>query len=390
MQKWTVFKIFLMGAICFLSCESEPAAPKFSTKEQAAYQQIKEDFSPPQFKWGYLNKRGELEIGDVYDDLREFSDGKAAYNKDGLWGYINKDGSVFLEARYRLVETFSEGYAVAQDLNDKYHIIRGDGTPTADSLSYQRINKFSSGRALVSDGQRYGYIDPTGHLILPMIYDMAEDFKDGHAIVSTSGKVGMIDSTGQTVIGFTYDKLWHASADRIRYQVGKKYGFLNSKYDVDVMPIYMTATDYQDDHAVVTDGDRYLLLDKAGKTQTLPYSFVDFGGEGKWIYGADARWGVLANDGSVLSLPMYDLILRYKEDRAGFAIGESWGYLDEQGQIVIQAIYPLVWDFVGGYARMISSNGYGFIDKRGHPLLESAYMEVRDFSEGLARIQVYR
>ena len=176
----------------------------------------------------------------------------------------------------------------------------------------------------------------------------------------------------------------------IRFKNDNKYGFIDYQTKKEVLKNYNSATDFQKNHAVVNDGDKYLIIDKSGISKSLPYPLVDNGGEGKWMYAVDAGFGFLNNDGSVLCPPSYDLLMRYREDRAGFAINEVWGYLDETGQIVIQPSYPLVWDFKGGYARMIGKTGFGFINKKGEDILPAAYMEVRDFSEGLARIQVYR
>ena len=163
---------------------------------------------------------------------------------------------------------------------------------------------------------------------------------------------------------------------------------LSSKKEI--LSGFASATDFQHNYAIVNDGNNYILIDKSGKKKTLPYSYVDTGGDGKWIYTADAKFGFLQNDGEVLSLPQYDLLMRYREGRAGFAINDSWGYLDENGAIIVPAQYPLVWDFINGYARIIGKFGFGFIDKNGLEILPAQYMEVRDFSEGLARIQVYR
>lgn len=387
MTKYTLFMIFL---IVLVRCHSDADKIQFTSNELIEFEKIKVDFNAPKFKWGYLNKEGALSIKDKYDDLREFSEGKAAYNSDGLWGYLNIDGSIFLPARYRTVETYSEERAVVQDLNNKYHLIDHNGDIISDSMQYEKVNKFLDGKALIKDSQRYGYIDKHGVLVIEMDYEYATDYIGGLAIVTQNRKQGMIDTDGFIVIPLKYDKIWPVKYGMIRYKVNDKFGYIDFESKKEVFKTFSSATDFQYDHAVIDNGNKYLLIDKSGKTTHLPYSLVDHGGEGKWIYALGASFGFLNNDGSILCSPNYDLVMRYREDRAGFAINGIWGYLDEKGKIIIPPKYPIVWDFVGGHARMIGQRGFGFINKDGDDILPSAYMEVRDFSEGLARIQVYR
>jgi hypothetical protein len=379
-----IFLIVMSG------CHSDVEEKQFYGTELIEFEKITADFNAPNYKWGYLNKNGELSIEDKYDDLREFNEGKAAFNQNGLWGYLNKDGSIFLQARFKTVEEFSEDIAVVKDLNNKFHLIDHKGSVIADSIQYEKINKFLEGKALIRDAQRYGYINKLGELVIEMDYEYATDYNEGFAIVSKNRKQGIIDTDGTIVIPLKYDKIWPVKSGMIRYKNNGKFGFIDSKTKNEVFNQYSSATDFQDEHAVVNNGNKYLLIDKLGKTTHLPYSLVDHGGENKWMYALDASFGFLNNDGSILCPPNYDLVMRYREDRAGFAINEVWGYLDEKGQIIIPPRYPLVWDFVDGYARMIDRTGFGFINKNGDDILPPAYMEVRDFSEGLARIQVYR
>ena len=387
MTRSIVFMIFLIG---LLSCNSDTSNITFDGKERLEHAKTVADFKAPTYKWGYLNKNGELAITDAFDDLREFNEGKAAYNIGGLWGYLNKDGSIFLEARYKTVEEYSEERAVVQDLNNKNHIIDENKKSIVDSLDYEKVNKYKFGRALVKDAQRYGYIDKNGSLTIDMDYEYATDFDDGLAIVTKNRKQGIIDTKGREVIPILYDKIWLPSSNMVRFKDKNRYGFIDFTSKEKVYSQFHSATNFQDNHAVVNNGNTYQLLQKSGTTKTLPYTLVDHGGEGKWMYALNASYGFLSNDGSVLCPANYDLVMRFREDRAGFAINDVWGYLDEKGEIIIPPKYPLVWDFVDGYARMIGRTGFGYIDKDGIDILPSRYMEVRDFSEGLARIQVYR
>ena len=47
---------------------------------------------------------------------------------------------------------------------------------------------------------RWGYIDTTGTLVIPLQFDRAAPPSDGLALVEVSGKWGYIDKSGKTVI----------------------------------------------------------------------------------------------------------------------------------------------------------------------------------------------
>jgi len=381
---------FMISLIFVIGCANDGPKPLFEGNEAREYEKILADYSSPDYKWGFLTEDGKLAVEDKYDDLREFNDGLAAMSKNGLWGYVDQAGNEIIPARFRTVKTFSEGIAVAQDLNGKFHLLTDKGEVIADSLDYDDIGKFEQGKSVVNRDYLFGFLDKSGKISIEPTYESARAFSNGLAMVQKDGKFGFIDHNNVVLIPFQYDKLWYPQSGIVRYKKDGKYGFVELQSRIESFGEYSSATDFYGKKAVVNDGNNFLLLDISGKTTILPYSYVDVGGENRWIYAADARFGFLNNDGSVLCLPQYDLLMRYRDGRAGFAIDDVWGYLDEKGTVVIPPKYPLVWDFVNGYARIISRYGFGFIDKSGREVLEPRYMEVRDFSEGLARIQVYR
>ncbi|MEE9437825.1 MAG: WG repeat-containing protein, partial [Saprospiraceae bacterium] len=264
------------------------------------------------------------------------------------------------------------------------------GNIVVDSLDYDRINKFSSGLSLVNKGDLYGYINKSGKIAIDMQYQSAKSFIEKWAIVTKDQKSGIIDTDGKEVIPIIYEKIWLPESNKIRVKLNKKYYYLNLDGSKSNIKGYNKATNFFGNYAIVNNGAQYMLLDKNGKETVLPYKSVSVGGERKWIYSDGNKFGFLNNNGSQLTPLSFDLLMQYKEGRAGFAIDDIWGYLDEEGNIIIAPQYPLAWDFKNNYARIITKTGFGFIKKDGTLILPPKYMELRDFSNGLARIQVYR
>lgn len=381
---------FMISLILLIGCAEEKSAPDFNENEHIEYEKLKADYPVPDYKWGYISTSGQLQIEDKYHDLREFNNGLAAVCLHGLWGYVDNFGNEVIPVRHRTVKAFSEGIAVGQKLNGLFNLYTKNGELLKDSLHFKEVDKFQEGKSIVNDGFKFGYLDTSGQLVIEPQYKSASRFKDGIAIVEKESGFGMINHKNKVSTPLIYDKIWFPSNGFIRFKKAGKFGFIDNSNQKEVFNTFASATDFQGEHALINDGNSYSLLTVNDEIKRLPYSFVDVGGEGKWMYAVDDKFGFLNNDGSVLTLPQYDLLMRYREGRAGYSINNVWGYLDESGNIAIPAQYPLVWDFVNGYARMIGQYGFGFIDTEGSQILEARYMEVRDFSEGLARIQVYR
>jgi hypothetical protein len=73
--------------------------------------------------------------------------------------------------------------------------------------SYDDAYPFSEGLAPVSSGGKWGYIDKSGNLVVPLQYRIAHMSIEGVAsvLLSDSGKWGYIDKTGGFVLPPIYD-----------------------------------------------------------------------------------------------------------------------------------------------------------------------------------------
>ena len=79
---------------------------------------------------------------------------------------------------------------------------------TGKILFYDAYDDFSPGfsenRAWVIKQGKYGFIDKTGTLVIPMQYDVVNGFSEGLAKVKINGKCGFINITGNVVIPLTF------------------------------------------------------------------------------------------------------------------------------------------------------------------------------------------
>lgn len=57
---------------------------------------------------------------------------------------------------------------------------------------------FHEGFAIINIDGKYGFIDKTGQIAIPCIYDSVHCFNEGLAIVYKNGYIGFVDKTGKS------------------------------------------------------------------------------------------------------------------------------------------------------------------------------------------------
>jgi hypothetical protein len=133
-----------------------------------------EGLAPVQFfrKWGYISKAGVTVIPPQYDFAQEFVDGVAAVavevenSFEFKWTYIDTNGAQMWGKEFEEAMPFSDGLA-----------------------------------AVMRDGL-WGYIDPTGEVVIPFQFHTAGPFDQDHAHVTILGdddeiREWLIDNTGR-------------------------------------------------------------------------------------------------------------------------------------------------------------------------------------------------
>lgn len=172
---------------------------------------------------GYINKKGKEICPLIYESLNSFIDGRAVVTQGLKAGMIDTTGKLIAACKYEWVETrqmsgkkgynfetvFLAGLAKIM-INSKFGLIdkrfKEIVAPKYDGIGY-----FSEGLAVVALKDKLGFIDTTGTLVIPMIFDhdgfsffhgSGPKFKDGKVKVNISGKPVYIDKKGSVITSF--------------------------------------------------------------------------------------------------------------------------------------------------------------------------------------------
>ena len=75
--------------------------------------------------------------------------------------------------------------------------------------------------AAVCKNDKWGYVNTKGELIIPCIYEYANDFSEGLASVRKNGKEGFINKKGEIAIPFKFEECGNFS-EGLAYAGNKK------------------------------------------------------------------------------------------------------------------------------------------------------------------------
>lgn len=169
-------------------------------------------------KYGYIDKLGKEIIPLKYDRTDDFKNGVAVVYKKYKAGLINKTGKEITSFKYSEIENFIDGFAIVKigslrEMYDENKKIKcGFITETGKeiALEYDNVENFHEGLAAVNIGAevilscgfmlrggKWGFIDTSGKIIIPIEYDSVRPFVNGKAGVELNGNYFYIDKTGK-------------------------------------------------------------------------------------------------------------------------------------------------------------------------------------------------
>lgn len=170
-------------------------------------------------KKGYINKKGEIVIPQIYSDAGDFSEGLAPVKSEEtkLWGYIDKTGKMIIPMEYEDAKSFSEnvayvvknGLAGYIDTSGKTVI---DFKFKTDENNFTDKNFYNDLAVAIDDSGKYGYIDKTGNFVIaakykeadPFIGDVAFVLSENQAYTNGYGSSFLINNVGERITPLWY------------------------------------------------------------------------------------------------------------------------------------------------------------------------------------------
>ena len=261
-------------------------------------------------RYGYMDRTGRMRIDFKYANAAPFRDGLAAVKVSHAlgvndWGYIDTSGTTAVAPRFKEAGSFANGLAYVEAIANGNQIVpavidrKGNvvvdkpfimewssaffGVPSLEQFRnrrqmvfddllvprhegptrgyvdaanrlvisgarFQTLGVFREGRAPVSIGGRFGYIDTAGKVVIEPQFAAAGPFHEGCAIVrDDAGRTGYVRLDGTWAI----EPLWlqeayPVSAGRARVRLNGQYGFLDTTGLFVIPPRYLRADDFHE------------------------------------------------------------------------------------------------------------------------------------------------
>lgn len=238
--------------------------------------------------------------------------------------------------------SFSQNSQSTNSGNDDF-VITEEFTNNINEIKPDWLSCFNEGLAIVKKDEKYGFIDKSGKVVIPIQFSTAWDFSEGLACVQKVGerKMGYINKQGELVIPAIFDRS----------------GF--SRYNFH-------------------DGVARLLKDGM---------LTGVNKEGKILFSSDLStprgWTEFSNG---LLLVSTSKVYTSKNGRP-YRI-EKYGYINKNGKIAIPMDFDYADDFKEEWAITLKNGIWSFIDKNGNTVLtmnlSSNIKRVNNFSEGIA------
>lgn len=95
-------------------------------------------------------------------------------------------------------------------------------------------------------GDKWGFSDWDGNILIDCVYDIAEPFFEGLAMVLKNGKYGYIDKTGEIVIPYEFNRGCSFSDGLALVEKNEKLSYINKIGDVIILVGSNSGIDFSD------------------------------------------------------------------------------------------------------------------------------------------------
>lgn len=123
----------------------------------------------------FIDKSGNQKLG-PFQNVRSFSEGKAAAYYDGSWKYIDSKGQDVFGKSFAEVDDFSEGIAIVRQQDGQLSMLKESGE--LKELDARVAFQFANGFAIAEKNGMMGYINKEGDWVIDAQYENITDFTE--------------------------------------------------------------------------------------------------------------------------------------------------------------------------------------------------------------------
>lgn len=333
-------------------------------------------------RWGLLRRDGTRHVSARFEEITPFYRGVATARLNGRWGLIDSAGETLLPFEFESIAVDGHDQTAWVARDGRTGLLGFDGTPiievavTDPTIRFGagvpwRLKGFGARPCRVGDGvriaactlqddeARWGFLDRSGQVRVPLDYDAVMPFREDLAVVIRDGRYGVVDAAGRTVIPLAPYRCYGFSEGVMAVsdttQIGGRWGYVDTRGRLAIDFRFTTAETFQEGLALVSTG---------GYPERCRYAFIDRAGSVVIPWRERRRHS-------------------FREGLAGAQGEEKWGYIDQTGRAAIGFQFDEVDAFRDGLARVRKDGRYGLINRKGKPVIPFVYDYLFYPAEGL-------
>lgn len=348
---------------------------------------------------GLIDRKGQVTIPAHWVDLGYEREGLIAFSQDKKWGWLNAQGKPVIPASWVWAGDFQGGYAPVFD-GRAGGLVDQTGKLVVKPV-YQELGNLVEGFRIMKLNGKYGFLKADGEVALPAEYDEVKDFQNGQAWVAQNGQVFRINTEGKRLDSQGWDSVALAKAGQpVLTASGGKMGFINTKGDWAIPPLWDRALGFDDGKGLVArregNSARWYYTDNKGTPLFTDKAWTPFS-----LFHDERAFVVLGRDDEGLHLGLIDsqgklLAKGFRLTLGGFSEGlaavafedGTWGYVDTNGKRLFPGkTWNRTYPFREGLSTVEVDGKYGYVDKTGNFVIPARFAHAGLFSGGLAWVE---
>jgi len=245
---------------------------------------------------------------------------------------------------------------------------------------------------MVSVGDKLGFIDKKGGIVVPIQYDDANDFTERLTAVELEEHYYLVDKFGQIVPGSRYEDINIFSEGFAVVEANGKYHYVNNKGERIIQMVYDKAGDFTKGKALVANENETGFIDKLGKmVLKIDYDWSESYSSEYIRVKNDGNFGLIQSNGREIIPCEYQFIGDIKEGFFMVAKNEKFGFINENGELDIPLKYAYKnrlaseGGFYFGMAKITRGNKYGFVDTSGAEIVPPVFEDVKQINSDFFR-----
>ncbi len=160
-------------------------------------------------KWKYMNTSGEFLPGE-FEEAGCFYNNKAAVKQEDGWYLIDHEGNAvsekYTDIKLDLQGNYVQGEVILAKEKDKYHIYDAEFQQIGDFACDDMDICLDNGLIAFKQGEKWGYVDTEGNIVVEPQYEEAKSFSNHMAAVrDENGLWGFINRNYDLVIACEYE-----------------------------------------------------------------------------------------------------------------------------------------------------------------------------------------